>query len=262
MPAPLTLDDISDRVRRKLSSTPPIDDRNLPPELRVSGDEHPNDRRFSNPLIYQMVEETVSELNVECGLTGSGDAPIPITITAQTADGPYRVDMSSDFGPRESEINAINRVWWNDGSSNYPMTPTSWRKKEADRFDYWSQVPDIPSEYWVDGYALWIVAAPSAAGTLYVLASKALHGPLTRRDTITNLPADLHTVVVDGTALRICTTQPKDQVLSDAAATLGGPNGLYTRGVNRVKSLMGRMNSQNQDGLVLSNDYRRMGFYR
>ena len=241
MSVPFTRRLLRDKIRRKLGRVPAID-----AGIGPSGDPGPNDSKMSNQLLNDCIEETISDLNVLCGISGP-TGPITKHVLPQTANGPLTIDLSRDFSPRDSQINAINRVWWSVGGVNTVLTPTHYRWLDANMVDFYSIPPSIPNQYWVEGYNLWILPAPMLEGDINCFADSALHSPLTDDDTIAQLPGDLNWVVVDGAALRVCGTQPYDRVMAANAALLKES---YAMGIERTKRVLGMMNGEYQPGFV------------
>lgn len=197
------------------------------------GEPSPNEPDPTNLQCNLAIHDTISDINIKARL-GGGDKTVALPIAAQTANGPYRVNLQTDFFPREAQINEVKRVWW--GTGNTPLRWTSQREQDALGIDFMTVPPALPQQCWTNNYGLYLLPAPSTADTLYALLSTALQGPVSDDDIIPQLPADLYPVVLDGAGYRLCATQPDDAVMQERAKILG-PR--YLDGINDIKITMG-----------------------
>lgn len=166
-----------------------------------------------NDLINRKMTEAISFISRKSGFSEVN--PVTLAIAAQTATGQYAVNLRSLSVP----VNDVRRVSWNNGSEYQRLTP-----KQRDEQDHWggtfeNNAAGTPSSYMIEAYTLYLDAAPSAAGTLSIIAGTGIIGFETDNDIIEQLPNDFHGVVSDAATYFIADTQQNDSEMAGYAKT-------------------------------------------
>lgn len=216
-----------DAIRRHLNIVPPIDDPVAFPDAQA-GDEPEYAPRPSNPKLNMFLENTVSDLNLASGtqfLTGI----VRVPVDAQTENGPVRIGLEGDefSGAAGFEIHQIRDAWWeiaatDEGSTTATryLTAVDLDTLARERFRYHSYPPGLPYRYAVEGYAIWLIPAPTTAGTLVLRAGLGVLPPLHDRDTLHQFPSDCGSAFIDIVAAEVASSEIDDSSMQDLGRIL------------------------------------------
>lgn len=201
---PFTRAQFRDEIRLAVGKTPAI------ALGGVSGQPNPRQPKPNNWTIDRCINNALSNVNRKLS-PGRTPAPVAISIEAQTADGPYRVDLSEARQGVSGSLLAVRHAYWYDGTSTSPLTLADYQGtlRAGDQPER-TAVGDLPTHYWVDGNALYLLPAPLAAGTLYIEAGTGLSIGPGDGDTIPSLPGDMCPCVVNAAAALVAAATPDD----------------------------------------------------
>ena len=197
-----------DWIRRSVGVVPPID--------RGVGDagEEPSWQPFpSNALLSQAVDHACRIINREIGL-GEGPEVISISVGVQTVS-PYVMSLGNVPLMARGSVTTVRRVWW----ENELLRSTTLYKETQQRRNYIDEAVGTPVDYAVEDYKLYIMPAPSAAGTLKLMVGAAVLGPKGLRDGFHGLPSAYETV-----PLSIASAMVAGILASDAEMIARKPN--------------------------------------
>lgn len=159
----------------------------------------------NNDTINAAIEESLAELNQEIFFSGS-NGQVPLAVTVQTANGPYRVQNLITAIPGYTAVGQVNNIshvqWTPTSGPSVPLLPKTFLEMRRDFPDYNNTPPAVPSHYIIDSYDLYTYPAPVEAGTLYMLMGLSMLSPTDDTDYIGQLPADFNPLVMDMAAVR------------------------------------------------------------
>lgn len=185
MPALQTRDVMRDTIRRSMGIRPGIDVPAPIGPLPV-GDPDPAQPNPVNGRINDQISVTIANLNLKSGTYFDESSPRTYAVTAQTANGPYRIDFDSD-----QLIDIVRTAWFVDTSGNvYPLKPTSQYDLSKDQQAFRSQPPGTPYELYIIGYSYYLSPAPNIDGTLYASVGVSPTAPADDTESIPQLSSD------------------------------------------------------------------------
>ena len=257
-----TLGQMKDQIRRHLGITPPIDDPEVYPHA-MPGDAPDYAPVPTNPTIEQFIQNAVSDINLDAG-SGFETNILSRDVEAQTENGPLRIPLSGEGFTINGQVAetldgfSINRVrdaWWimEDGGATRLMWARDLDTLARDRYRYMSYPPGTPFRYAIEGYAIWLIPAPAAAGTLQIRAGLGILPPLTNSDTLNGMPADCASSFVDIVAFEIADAMPDNPEMQAKVARLA-PKAERSR--QRILLTMHRMPGLLDDHMTVQT-YRR-----
>lgn len=139
-------------------------------------------------------------------------------IEAQTDNGPYIIDLAAMPGFPERAINSIRRAWWDDGSGDpQRLTPVILSSLDRVSDNYLSYSAGTPYRFAIEGYRLYLMPGPSAAGTLKFMAGAGIGGPVDDLDSFDQIPADYDICLLYMALVEICKMYPNDAEMSRRA---------------------------------------------
>lgn len=190
-----------------------------------------------NDLINRKITEAIAFISRKTGFSEVN--PVTHDIAAQTADGLYAVNLRTLDVP----VNEIRRVSWYDGSTYQRLTPY-----QRDERDHWggtfeNNSAGTPNSYMIDAYTLYLNVAPSAAGTLSIIAGTGIVGFETDNDIIEQLPNDYHSVVSDAATWFVADTQQNDAEMAGYSQTFMAKT---MDGIKDIRKWQGRISGQFQ----------------
>lgn len=203
--------EMRDRVRRLLGIKPPIDTSD--PDAKA-GDEPIQQPYPHNALINQVIDSTAALVNAQLGI--AIDSIIrSVTVSAQTADGPYRLDLGlvDDY--------AVMDAWWNNGSNDAILRPTSFTDLNRDGIVWSDEAPSTPDHIIVEGMSLYLYPAPASAGTLKLRCKLGISGPTSDADTFHQLPRELVDLMVYPVVIELADSLPDDVEMASRARAFG-----------------------------------------
>jgi|GEM_PF-2908481 len=162
----------------------------------------------SNALINLKLDEAISFIVRKTGFTESN--PVTVSIAAQTANGAFVVNLAR----LSVSVNEIRRVSWFDGSTYQRLRPVSRDEYSKNYGDWENDSVGTPSQFWIDGYKLYLLASPQSAGSLSIIAGTGVIGFETDNDVIEQLPQDYHSIVLDCATWLIADTQQNDSEMA------------------------------------------------
>jgi hypothetical protein len=262
MAEPLTRATCRDAVRRRIGVVPAVDSNTI---ASIEGDPTTAQPHPTNAHLNQLISDVISDLSIKCRI-GEISQPVRIPVPAQTAYGPYTVDLHAGVLGEDVafQLNSIRRVYWNTSTSyaygqNIVLKPTSAEDMDRRGFGAVNTAPGTPSQWWTQGYSIRIFPAPNVSGDLYIEGDMGIYSPVSDSEVIRGIPADYHKVVADGVAAFFCMSQTNDQVLMDTGKFYLQ---LYMEGVEAVKSWVATFNKAKQHKLTFLGDPRRRAFRR
>lgn len=236
-----------DWVRRMLGIVPPIDTSD--PDAQV-GDTPIQQPYPSNSLINQVIGSTADWVNTEVGLV-TDSAIRSISVSAQTADGPYRVDL----GTLADDPYGVREAWWNNGTNDLHLTPTSFAELDRRGFIWPDEGVSTPQYLVVEPGSIFIHPAPSAAGTLKLRCANGICGPVSDSDGFKNLPHALVTHMLYNVIVELAATLADDAGMAARAQAFAGRAQV---GLSAIGRHIAGFNEQHQPGIV-PEPYRRVG---
>lgn len=167
----------------------------------------------TNEQLNKALKEAISFISRKTGFSEVN--PVTLDIAAQTSTGQYAVSLRA----LDISLNEVRRVSWYNGSTYSRLTPV--QRDERDRWhsDYENNPAGTPSRFWIEGYTLYLDAAPSQAGTLSIIAGTGIVGFETDNDIIEQLPNDYHPIVTDCATWQYADTQQNDAEMAGYART-------------------------------------------
>lgn len=176
-----------DWLRRNLGIQPPIDTQL---EGAKAGDAPSWQPDPSNASLDQAIRDACAFVNRELRLTDAGSVT-SISVTAQTADGPYWLEMNHQItGLRPGSVVGVKAAWWNNGTDRRQLTPITLEELERDGVRYLDEPVGDPRWYVVSGYRLGVYPAPSAAGTLEGRFTTGLLAPESDAQSFQQIPEE------------------------------------------------------------------------
>lgn len=152
-----------------------------------SGDCPDWDPEPSNMKLDSFIDSACDIINQQVGV--SGDSQIrSLAISAQTADGPYCVDLGSLSGYPDRSVMGVRRAWWDDGGGPSPLQARFLADLTRENDQWANDEASTPTMFAVEGYTLYLMASPSAAGTLKFMCSTGLVAPQSDNDTFQGIP--------------------------------------------------------------------------
>lgn len=204
-----------DEIRRRLGQVPPID---TSLDGAQAGDAPTWEPSPSNPLLDQCIREACSLITTECGVVDNGNI-ISVSVNAQTDSVPYMVMLNNLTGVPSDQVVTVKGAWWADisGSGDRPLVPQSFAARERVSWRDWSRAPGLPAWYAVDNYRVYVMPAPSTAGTLKLRVGLGLIAPDDDISQFHGLPADYVPRILDVVTFMLAIVTPAD---TDMAARL------------------------------------------
>lgn len=213
----LTRAQMRDGIRRRLKRVPAAD-----VGLGDVGEPLPSQPWPANATINAAIEEALAEINRRCRM-GVRSEPLQIDVTAQTDEGPYRVNLAyaaADWD--DAAITGIDDCWYvTSGGDTCLLQATSRDQHIRDNPEHMTAEPGTPQYYWLDGTVLNLWPAPSDAGTIYILAGDVLKPPKHDLAYIDGLNPDEYPVVMDIVARDLAVQMGDDAEMQAVAAFLG-----------------------------------------
>lgn len=162
----------------------------------------------------QGIQTAVSKANEYIGVSDSINIRTH-DIEAQTANGPYIIDLAQMPGFPERAINSIRRAWWDDGSGDpvrlYPVMLTSLDRVSD---NYLAYSPGVPYRFAIEGYRFYLMPANASSGTLQFMAGAGIGGPIDDLDSFDQVPADYDICLLYMALVQICKMYPNDVEMS------------------------------------------------
>lgn len=162
----------------------------------------------SNESINAAIEEALAELNSDI-FFATGSSLIPISVAAQTANGPYRINLQTAISSYTAlgQINTTRHVHWTPTSGPViNLTPRTFLELNRDYQDIYNTPVGMPNFYSIEGYQILLFPAPSVVGTLYLEAGLSMLSPTSDTDTVGQLPADFMPVIMDMATVQLIPT--------------------------------------------------------
>ena len=185
------------------------------------GDPASTHPRPTNDVLNQKLSDAVEMFNLEGGFSVAVN--IPVTVAAQTADGPYAVALwtlgaASDM--QQGAVYEVRRVAWDDGSGNrLRLQPLSRDSMDRNRREWENTPPATPTGFWIEGNQLYVSPAPAAAGTLYLYAGTGVMDFDSDSDILESFPAALQTGIEYLTVALVASSMPTDPEMDVIAAS-------------------------------------------
>jgi hypothetical protein len=168
------------------------------------------------------LDEAVRKINRRAFPDSSG-AQKSITVSAQTASGPYLLDTSAAIAGvwTAGEVTDIYDAWWQDATGGrLHLNHTTADTIRSDRSDIYNEVPSTPTFLWMDGQTLNLFPAPAAAGTLQVITRFCLPLLSSDTDSCSALPEAYHSTIWQLGALLLAGLYPNDTEMQNRIAVL------------------------------------------
>lgn len=167
----------------------------------------------SNATLNEKLREAVSMLIRKTGFAEIN--PVDVDIDAQTENGTYSINLRNLPVP----INQIRRASWNNGDTYRRLTATQRDEFDNNRQQWENETPSEPRYYWQEGYTLYLLPAPSEAGTLRLIAGTGSVEFETDANTVEQLLNDEQPIVTYLATALYAMTQHSDNEMKDAAKT-------------------------------------------
>jgi hypothetical protein len=240
----ITRPNIRDAIRQNLGIATPLNNG-----TGYAGDEPPGQKYPTNDVLNKAIGDALRFINAECNLHMQANISIAVTAASASAVGPLVIPLAGVQGcPSSLSINTIRRCRFVDTQGNITrLTPTSYWEIDKNRWSY-DTVPaaNPPRWYIVDGYKLFILPAPSVAGTLYLYAGTAMQNFWGDSDTIDELPSD-HQLTMEWLATGFtCLMKPDEP---NNTVQFQGYMKLAEPGMNNIKKFFAMMNEAHQPSL-------------
>ena len=164
----------------------------------------------SNYKLDSAVSNGASTANRQIGLADAGSIR-QVAVPAQTADGPYIIDLAAVPGFTDRSINSIRRAWWFDGAETHQrLIPTI--LSSLDRIDsqYIGESPSSARRFAIEGYKLYILPAPSADGYFEFMAGCGILAPQDDTDGFDQIPTDYDPSVLYIALIELAKMLPND----------------------------------------------------
>lgn len=226
--------EMRDWVRERLGITPPIAQPITSPLFGPAGTE-PKDRpNPNNHLINSAIDEALSVINTRTGFHSFRfNLTIPATSLTMGAQqiklsliDPTEVTNNNAIvsGIGTLNINSIRRVLWTDASQTEPnfLTPSPYRETDNGLVNFDAMPPAIPTNYFTDGYCMFLYPASQNGGTLTLWAGTGLINPLSDSSTIDQLPSDYYPDVLYNVMVTIGQSRLLNTEMMQIAASYSG----------------------------------------
>lgn len=215
-------------------------------EDALPGDEPDWAQQPSNEVLDDACRDAVRRINLASG-SEQNVQTISLAVDAQTADGPYTVNLS-DLSVRAGMINNLRDAWWQDASGNYyPLTSRTWAQWGRD-----GSTPGVmdmdaatPTRYLLQGQTLTLWPAPDTAGTLTLRCGVGLLPPLTDISVFAGLPDDCWADLLDLIAVGAARANIDDTAMQARVATIDAKGAL-----SRICTAIGWQDRRQQGGFV------------
>lgn len=194
-----------------------------------SGTNTPGDPSSTHPTptniqINSQIDMALSFINRRCELGEAFD--VEVEVEAQTTDGPLAIPLrtvGSGAGLSPGMINTIERVYWEESGTTRRLLPRSRQDFDTGYWTQWQeQSPstvgdDYGGWFWIEGYTLYLLPAPSSAGTLHLLAGTGI-AFAGEAASLECLPNDFHDIVWNCAAWFVARNQPINVEMQTLAA--------------------------------------------
>lgn len=184
---------LRDRIRRKMQVQPAID--MTPPG--PSGQPNPAQPDPPNSVIDEAVNSAVGRLNRSVRCDFQQGIGIAVGAQGNSWRGPYFADFSGtqNFQGQVWEVHSMN---WDDGSGNpVRLQIVDYYEPRLENTPFDQYKPGNPRQYYMAGYQVALLPAPSVAGTLYMTFRQGLPKFVKDTDYTILLPPDLQVFFVD-----------------------------------------------------------------
>lgn len=262
MAEPMTRAKCRDAVRRRIGVVPAIDSSTI---AANEGDPPASQPHPTNAFLNQIISDVISDISIKARI-GEISQPVRIPIPAQTAYGPYTIDLHAGILGEDVafQINSVRRVYWTTAQyysygQNIVLRPTSAEDIDRRGFGAVNIAPGTPSQWWTQGYSIRILPSPNVSGDLYIEGDLGIYSPAADSELIRGIPADYHKVIADGAAAMFCISQTGDQVLLETGKFYMQQ---YLEGVEAIKSWAATFNKAKQHKITFLGDPRRRAFRR
>lgn len=239
-----------DIIRRNIQIPPPLDTNQ-----GAEGDCPSAFPSPSNADLNQAINEAIANLNIACDLGRVLD--VEVSVAAQTANGPFYIDLRTVTAPgRDANgwINTVERASWTTDDTNFTrLFPVSRREKDRNGRMWENDAPGTPNEYWIEGYNLALWTAPGTAGTLHLIAGTELFPLSTDGATLTEIAAQFQVVVSNYATMLVAVKRPQDAEMQAIAGNFGA---MAKDGMQALKVWANRKNVP-QQGAFGCESYRR-----
>jgi hypothetical protein len=184
---------------------PPVDVP-VPPS---PGEQPTNQPDPSNYKLNNAITNAALTVNRELNLTDAGTFR-SLAVDAQTADGPLAIDLSSVPGINERALISIRRAWWDDGSAVNRLSPVILGSLDRNSVPYLENAVGTPFQFAIEGYTLYLLPSPSAAGTLKYMAGASVLAPTDDDDQFDQIPAAYDPSVLYLALVELAKMMPND----------------------------------------------------
>lgn len=184
---PPTLRGYYEFIRLRLNIPTPMD-MGLP-GARI-GDEPSFFKEPSNYKLRSAITSACQLVNRHIHLADMGSIR-SLPIAAQTAMGPFQVDLGSIGGLAPRSLNSIRRAWWNDGTTSIRLRPVQLDRLDfTENANYINDPTGTPRRFAIEGYTLYLDAAPASAGTFQFMGGCGVLPPQDEEDGYDQIPTD------------------------------------------------------------------------
>lgn len=225
--------EMRDWVRARLGITPPIA-QPINSQLFGPAGTEPKDRpNPNNFLINSAIDEALSTINTRTGFHAYHfDLTVPATSLTQgaqqiqlnlnTTDVTNAAVVNQSVGLQN--INSLRRVLWMDASQTQPnfLTPSPYRVSDLALIQFDSMPPAIPTNYFVEGYSIYLYPASVNGGTLTLWVGTGLMQPIGDTNTIDQLPSDYFPDVLYNVMVTIAESRVLNAEMMQIAASYSG----------------------------------------
>jgi len=238
----MTRAEMRDWIRRMLGIIPPVDTSDT---SALPGQEPTQQPYPTNALIDQAIENAARHVNLSLGIIVDTTVR-QISVAAQTADGPYRIGLDS-LQTGSGSVWGVREAFWNNGSSDSPLTPASFRDLNRDGEAWTDTEAGTPTRFIVEGLSLYLYPAPSAAGTLKLRCSTGLMGPRLDSEGFVGLPDELHTELLYIALVELAVTLAGDVEMAQRAR---GFSDRAASGIDLIARTLNSANDRYQPGIT------------
>jgi hypothetical protein len=221
-----TRQEFRDSIRRKLGIIPPIDVIGM---TALPGDQPTNYPYPTNMQINDALLGAVSDINRECQFHVQ-QYTVPVAAFPSGTRGPFQLDLSNlmpnTVGTLVTPTGHINDVlralWVPTGGVQQLLTPAN--RNALDRglvSDYYADTSAVPQMWYVEQYSIYLLPAPSEAGTLILTVGTGIVGLDCEDSVIDQVPIDFQDIFEYQAIVRLAKTRTMDVEAQDRAQMFG-----------------------------------------